>query len=117
MLRRTERSMTKVMGGVQLRDRQISNDLILMLGLNKTTDLLAMACNVHWYGHALWREDGPVLLRALCLEVERQKKKWRLKRAWKKQVEEESVKVDLRREDELYRCKWIIGVVVVTAGV
>ena len=34
----------------------------------------------------------------------------RLKRTWKKQVEEESVKVGLRREDALCLSKWIIGV-------
>ena len=40
--------------------------------------------------------------RALDLEVEVQRKKGRLKRTWKKQFEEESVKVGLRREDALY---------------
>ena len=32
------------------------------------------------------------------------------KRAWKKQVEEESVKVVLRSEDALCRSKWSVGV-------
>ena len=53
------------------------------------------------YGHVLRREDGHILRRALDFKVEGQKKKWRLKRTWKNQVEEESVKVGLRREDAL----------------
>ena len=40
-------------------------------------------------------------MRTLNFEVEGQMKKGRLKRTWKKQVEEESVKVGLRREDAL----------------
>ena len=72
-----------------------------MLGLNETIDQLAMANNVHWYGHVLRREDGHVLRMALDFEVEDQRKKGRPKRSWKKQVEEESVKIGLRREDAL----------------
>ena len=49
----------------------------------------------------LRRKDGLVLRRALGFEVDGQRKKGRVKRTWKKQVEEESVKVGLRREDTL----------------
>ena len=35
---------------------------------------------------------------------------------WKKQVEEESVKVGLRREDALCRSKWSVGVDRIAAG-
>ena len=51
-----------------------------MLGLNETIDRLAMADGVHWYGHVLRREDGHILKRALCFEVEGQRKKWRSNR-------------------------------------
>ena len=60
---------------------------------------------VCWYGHVLMREDGHVLRRALDFEVESQRKKGRPKRTWKKQMEVESVKVDLSREDALCRSK------------
>ena len=49
----------------------------------------------------LRREDRHALRMALDLEVEGQRKKGRLKRTWKKQVEEESVKVGLKMEDTL----------------
>ena len=62
---------------------------------------LAMANSVRWYGHVLRREVGLVLRRVFYFEVEGQRRKGRLKRTWKRQVEEESVKVGLRREDTL----------------
>ena len=31
-------------------------------------------------------------------------------RTWKKQVEEESVKIGLRREDAICRSKWSVGI-------
>ena len=40
----------------------------------------------------------------------------RLKRPWKKQVEEESVKVGLRRKDTLCRSKWSVCVNQIVAG-
>ena len=49
----------------------------------------------------LRRKDGHVL-RALDFEVEGLRKKWRLKMTWKRQVDEESVKVGLRMEDAFY---------------
>ena len=46
------------------------------------------------------REDGHVLSRASDSEVEGQRKKGRPRRAWKEQVEIESVKVELRRGNQ-----------------
>ena len=100
--------MVRAMCGTQLKDRKRSMDL--MLGLNETTDRLAMANNVRWYGHVLRREDGSVLKWAFDLVVYGQRKKGSPKRTWQKQVEEESVKVGLRREDELCRSMWSVGV-------
>ena len=91
ILRRTEKSMVRAMCEVQLKDRIRPKDL--MLGLNGSMDQLTMANSVHWYGH--------VLRMALDFEVESQRKKGRLKRTWKELVDEESVKVGLRREDTL----------------
>ena len=58
----------------------------------------------------LRREDGHILKRALDFKVEDQRKKARPKRTWKKQVEEQCVKVGLRREDGLSLSKWRIDV-------
>ena len=57
----------------------------------------------------LSREDGHVLRRELDFEVESQRKKLRPKRTWKKVVEEESMKVGLRRKDALCRQKLSVG--------
>ena len=115
-LQRTERSMVRAMCEVQLKDRKGSTDLIFMLGLNEIINQLAMTNTVCWYGHVLRREDGHVLRRALEFEVEGHRKKWRPKRTWKKQVEEESVKVSLRMEDSLSGSKWSAGVNQIVAG-
>ena len=55
ILRRTERSMVRVMCGVQLKDRKRSTDLMFMLCVNETIGQLAIASSVHWYGHVLRR--------------------------------------------------------------
>ena len=62
------------------------------------------------------REDGHVIRMALDFEVKGKRKKGRLKRTWKKQVEEESMKVGLRRKDALCRSKWSVGVNKIAAG-
>ena len=89
---------------------------MFMQGLNETIDQLAMANNVRWYGHVLRREDGHILRMALDFEVEGQRKKGRPKRTWKKQVEEDSAKVGLRREDALCRSMWSASVYNIIAG-
>ena len=45
--------MMRVMCGVQLKDREITKDFMLMLALNETIDQLAMANSVHWYDFVL----------------------------------------------------------------
>ena len=96
--------MVRAMCGVQLKDIKRYMGLIFMLGLKEAMDQLAMAGSVHWYGHVLRREGGHVFIRALGFEVEGQS------RTWKKQVEKESMKVGLRREDALCHSKWSVGV-------
>ena len=93
--------MVRAMYGVQFKDRRKSLDFMYMLGMNETIYQLAMANSVCWHGDVLRREDGHVMRTALDFDVTVQRKKGRPKRIWKKQVEEESMKVGLRREDAL----------------
>ena len=56
-----------------INDRSIkkrSKDLMLIFGLNKTIDQLAVANSVCGYGHVLRREDGFVLRKAADNEIE-----------------------------------------------
>ena len=115
-MRNTERSMVTEICGVQIKDRKRSTNLMFMLSLNETIDQLAMTNSVRRYGHVLKRKDGHVLRRALDFEVEGQTKKGRRKRTWKKQIEEESMKVGLRRENALCRSKLSVGVNQIAAG-
>ena len=109
-------SMVGVICGEYLKGGKRYTDLMFMLGLNEKIDQLAIANSVCRYDHVLRREDGHVLRRAFHFEVEDQRKKWRPKRTWKKQVEEESVKVGLRMEDVLCRSKWSVDVNRIAAG-
>ena len=106
----------RAMCGVQLKDRKRSTDMMFMLGLSEAIDRLAMANSVRCYGHVLSREDGHIMRMALDFEFEGQRKNGRLKRTWIKQLEEESVKVGLRREDALCWSKWSVGVNQIAAG-
>ena len=74
-----------------------------------------------FYGHVLMRDYGHVLRRAFDFEVEGQwkgkkRKKGISKRTWKKLVEEESMKVGLRREDALCCSKWSVDINKIAAG-
>ena len=116
LLHSTERCMVRAMCGVPLNDRKRFADLMFILGLNESMDQLAVTNSVRWCGHVLWRDDGHVLRMALDFEVEGQRKKGRLKRIWKRQVEDESVMVGFRREDALCRSEWSVGVNTIAAG-
>ena len=62
-----------------------------------------------WYGHVLRSDDCHVLKTAFEFDADHQRKNGRLKSTWKKEVEEESMKVGLCWEGALYQ-KWIDGV-------
>ena len=51
-----------------------------MLGLRETTDRLATANGIRWYGHVLNRDDDSVLRVALDLEVSGKRKRRRPKK-------------------------------------
>ena len=62
---RIERSMVRLICGVQLKDEKRCTDLMFMLGLNENKDLSAIANCVRWHCR--------VLRRALDLEVKGRK--------------------------------------------
>ena len=101
---RAERSIVLAMCGVLLIDRKGDNDIMLSLGLNET---------IHWLtvgnGYVLRREDGHFLRRKLNIMMKGRRMEGREKRTSKKQVEEESVIIDLSREDAFCRSKWSIN--------
>ena len=55
-------------------------------------------------------------MKALDIKVNDRRKKEMPKRTWKNQVEEESVKIGLRRENAPQRSKWSVGVNQVAVG-
>ena len=110
ILRRTKRAMVRAMCGQKAVDRKTTEEQMDMLGLKETIDQLATANGVRWYGHVLRRDDDSVLRVALNLEVSGKRKQGRPKKTRKKQVEEETEKIGLKKEDALRRDKWRDGV-------
>ena len=80
------------------------------------TDRLARVNGVRLYGHVLRRDDDSVLRVALNLEVSGKRKRGRPRKTWKKQVEEETKKIGLKKEDALRRDKWRDGVRAIAEG-
>ena len=97
ILRRTVRAMY----GQKVVDRKTTEEQIDMFGLKETMDRLATSNGVRWYGHVLRRDGDSVLRVALNLEVSSKRKRGRPKKTWKKQVEEETEKIGLKKEDAL----------------
>ena len=79
---------------------------LINIDLCETTEWLATANGVRWYGYVLRRDDDSVLRVALNLEVSGKRKRGRPRKTWKKQVEEETEKIGLKKEDALRRDKW-----------
>ena len=73
-----------------------------LLGLKDTLDGLARASGVRWYEH--------ILRRALDFEVAGRRERGRPNITWKKQVEEHTNQIELKREDAIDRVKWRNGV-------
>ena len=110
ILRRTERAMVRAMCGVNLLDKKRAEDLRGMLGIEVSVEQLAKANGVRWYGHVLRRDGDHALRRALEFQVNGARKRGRPKMTWKRQVEEETQKVGLRKEDASNRVRWREGV-------
>ena len=98
---------------MQLTYIEITKYLMQMLGLNKTIDQLAMANSVFIWScikEERWSCLVSCLEKVSQFEDESQWKTGHLKRTWKWQVEEESMKVGLCLEDALCPLMWTIGV-------
>ena len=79
-----------------------------MLGLRETIDQLVTANGVRCYGHVLRKYDNSVLRVDLDLEMSGKRKQGRAKKTWKKQVEEETEKIGLKKKD-LNQAMWRDG--------
>ena len=97
--------MVKATCSQKVVDRKTTEEQMGMLGLKDTIDRLATANGVNWYGHMLRRDDDSVLRVALDLEASGNRERGRPKKTWKKQVEEETEKTGLKKEDVLNRDK------------
>ena len=98
--------MVRAMCGQKVVDRKTTEEQMDMLGLKETIDRLTTANGVKWYGHVLRRDYDSVLRVALNLEVSGKRKRGRPEKTWKKQMEDETERIGLKKEDALNRDKW-----------
>ena len=116
ILRRTERAMVRAMCSQKVVDRKTTEEQMDVLRLKETIERLATVNGVRWYGHVLRRDDDSVLRVALNLKVSGKRKRGRPKKTWKMQVEEETEKIGLKKEDALRRDRWRDGVRAIAEG-
>ena len=108
---KTEKAMMRAMCGVKMIEKRRSQELNEFPGLKDTLDELARASGIRWYGqHVLRRDNGDVLRRALDFEVAGRKGRGRPNLTWKKQVEEHTIQIGLKKEDAIVRAKLRDGV-------
>ena len=110
ILRITEKAMMRAMCGVKIIEKRRSQELVSLLGLKDPLYGLARASGVRWYRHVLRRDNRDVLRRALDFEVAGRRARGRPNMTWKRQVEEHTNQIGLKREDAIDRVKWRNGV-------
>ena len=98
--------MMRPMCGVKIIEKRRSQEFMSLLGLKDTLDGLARASGVRWYGHALRRDHGDVLRRALDFKVAGRRGRGRPNMTWKRQVEEHINQIGLKRADAFDSVKW-----------
>ena len=97
--RRTERAMIRAMFGVKLLDCRNCEEVMYMLGIKESSDRVAKASSMRWYGVVLRKEDENGIVKALKFEVSGNRGRGRQKETWKKQVEKLLKKNGLVKED------------------
>ena len=80
------------------------------IGLKETLVQTAKANGVRCYGSVLRRDDGHVLRKALEFEVKGKRKRGQPKKTWKMQLEKESKRVGLEKEDAMNLARWRVRV-------
>jgi len=100
ILRRREIAMMRAMCmcGVKLIDRKKSQELMDMLGIEKTIHRLAKENGLRWYGHVLQREEGNALKKVLHFEVDGTRKRGR-PLTWRNMVNKKMMRFALTMDD------------------
>ena len=85
------------MCGLKLMDKKLTKDLMQMLNLNETTDQLAKANSVRWYGNVLRKDMNNFLRRVLYFKVRGTRKMGDQRKHGLKQLLNRVKKLDLTK--------------------
>ena len=61
---------------------------------------------LRWFGHVMRKEDNDWVKLCMSREVEGSRRRGRLKKTWKENVERDMKSLDLKENDVLDRCIW-----------
>ena len=104
-MKRTKKEIIIAMCEIKMIEKRRSQELTSLLGLKDTLDGLARVSGVTRYGHVLRRDNSDVLRRALDFEVAERRERGRPNMTWKRQAEEHTNHIGLKREDAIGRAK------------
>ena len=106
----TKKAMMRAMCKVKVIEKRTNQELMSLLSLKDTLDRLVRASQVRWYGHVLKRDNGDVLRRPLDFKVAGKRGCGRTNMSWKRQVEEHTNQIGLKKRGAIDRAKWRDGV-------
>ena len=81
-----------------------------MLGLKKAADQLARENGVRWYGYVLRQPEEDVLMKAMVYKMDGKRKQGRPRMKWKEQVQGNTRRIGLKKEDAAGWGRWREGV-------
>ena len=96
----------KLVGGVKLIAESSSQELMELRAFEDTSDRVAKANRIQWYGQILKRHSDYVLRRALHFEVVGRRKRGRPNMTWRRQVVKQVEEIGLKRKMVLTDPKW-----------
>jgi hypothetical protein len=106
VMQKAERATVRTMCGVKFRDRKSNNEMMSVIGLNEDIVTLVRKSRLRWYGHVMKRDEGVGIRSMLEYEVAGEIGRGRPRMGWKEQVEKDTVKAGLRRDDVQDRDAW-----------
>ena len=105
-LRGVERRMIRMMCGVRLVDRVLTDVLRDKVGVVVTIKDSIIQRRLRWYGHVIRRDISSQIREVMEHETPRKRKKGRPRILWEECLKKDLERYGLRREDAYDRAKW-----------
>ena len=101
-----DRRMLRYMAGVTWRDRVRSAEVTTRCGVRELGDVL----RVGWFGHVVRREETEILGKTQHVVAPWRRPPGRLKKTWRRNMQEELASLNLQEEEAQNRDQWKHGI-------